>query len=203
MNEKKEDLQKEDNDLVKMFCDGDERSFNILVLKYRNKIISLCYRYLGNYDDANDMAQDVFVAVYKSIDKFRYGSKFSTWLYTITVNRCKNRLGSLMFRIKRKTFSIDKSIVTENGSYNIEIEDNTLSPNVVLKRKEKIGLIQKAINSLKEEQKTVVILRDIEGLSYDEISQITGLNIGTVRSKLARARGKLQEKLRGVLEYEV
>lgn len=185
--------------LIRAFQAGDKAAFDKLVLKHQHKLINLCYRFLGDYQEANDSAQETFIKVYRSLNRFRFESAFSTWLYRIAVNTCKNRLMSQDFRRSRKTVSIDDPIQTDEGEVQIEIKDESLSPEREVDAREKNELIQQAISSLPDDQKQVVILRDIEQLSYEEISQVTGLNIGTVKSKLSRARQALCDKLRRVI----
>ena len=179
----------DDVKLVESFKGGDKSSFDVLVVKYQNKVINLCFRFLGNYDDACDCAQDVFVKVFESLSKFRGDSKFSTWLYAVTVNFCRNRISSFKHRKSK-----------QDTSYEIQdAGDESLSPSKRFERKELNDKIQKAIDSLDEDQKSVVILRDIEGLSYEEIVDITGIKLGTVKSRIARAREELKEKLKGLI----
>jgi len=191
--------QQDDTDLVKAFQAGNKTVFDKLVLKYKDKVFNLCYRFLGDYTEADDCAQEAFVKVYRSLQGFRLESSFSTWLYRLTVNTCKNKLSSLEYRYRKKMVRLNNPKQTDEGIYPIEIKDESLSPIIEIERKEKGMLIQKAIDSLPEEQKTVVVLRDIEGLSYEEIVKITGYNLGTLKSKLARARRELQDRLRGVI----
>jgi len=188
----------EDFILIKAFLAGDNTAFDKLVLNYQTRVFNTCYRILGNYEDANDSAQDVFVKVFRSLNKFRFRSSFSTWIYRIAINTCRNKLRSAGYRHRMKTLRLDQTVNQEDGSYSLEIGDDKRTPEKELTRKEKWILIQQAIDSLPESQKTVVILRDIDGFTYEEIASITGLNPGTVKSKLARARKILQDKLSSV-----
>lgn len=182
----------DDRALIYAFCaEQDKDAFDRLVIKYQDKVFNLCYRFMGNYHDANDCAQDTFVKVFRSLKKFKGESEFSTWLYRIAVNTCKNKLSSLTYRVSKMMVRLDKP--------RTEIKDESNSPEAEFEQSEKGRQIQKAIDALPEDYKTVVVLRDIEGLSYEEIAQITGYNIGTVKSKLARARGRLREKLEGLI----
>jgi len=189
----------EDVEFIKAFQAGDKAVFDKLIVKYKNKVFSLCYRLLGNYTEADDCAQEAFVKVYRSLKGFRFGSKFSTWLYRITVNTCKNKLTSSQYKRGKTMVRIDESKETENGVYSNEIAGSTPSPAVELERKEKGAAIQQAIDSLPAEQREVVVLRDVEGMSYEEVAEATGYNLGTVKSKLSRARLALKEKLKGLL----
>ena len=177
-------------------------SFDELVMKYKDKIFNLCYNFLGSESEAEDMAQDVFVKVYHSLKSFKGLSLFSTWLYRITVNTCKNRLSSLSFRRTQKQFSLNqpKSI---DDTHSIEISDMNFSPSQEAERKETLCFIRNAIRSLPITMQTLIILRDFENKSYEEIMDLTGLKLGTLKSKLARAREKLRSKLQEVLNFEM
>jgi RNA polymerase sigma-70 factor (ECF subfamily) len=187
----------DDGVLVRAFQAGNRAAFDRLVLKHKDKVFNLCYWFLGDYHEANDSAQDAFLRAYQSLMKFRSESTFSTWLYRIAVNTCKNRLKSSDYRRKKKMVWLDNPANSEARSTAVEIEDESPSPLIELEKKERLALIKRAINTLPTEQKSVVVLRDIEGLSYDDVSSITGLNLGTVKSRLARARLGLRKKLGG------
>ena len=190
---------RKDMTLIRAFQGGDKAAFDELVLKHQHKLYNLCYRFLGDYQEANDSAQETFIKVYRSLKKFRLESAFSTWLYRIAVNTCKNKLKSAEYRQKKKMVSLDNPVSLDHSSPAIEIKDETHSPAMELEKKERVRLIQEAINALPPGQKEVVTLRDIEGFSYEEIAQITGINLGTVKSRLARARLELRRKLRSVI----
>ncbi len=186
-----------DADAIRDFLDGKRSAFDTLVMKYQDRVFNICYRMLGDYDESDDCAQDVFVRVYRSLGKFRFESKFSTWLYRITVNSCKNRLASVSHRRNRSMVRLNGDPDSEVSG--IDIRDNGASPSNAFEKKEMNRLIQSAIQSLPEAQRMVVVLRDIEGLPYDEISKLSGLNPGTVKSKLARARRRLRDALKGMV----
>lgn len=190
---------KEDGELVKAFQAGDKAAFDKLVLKHKDKLFNLCYWFLGDKQEANDSAQDVFIKIYRSLKKFRLESAFSTWLYRIASNTCKNRLKSLEHRQKKKMVWLDNPDDLDNREHSAKIHAESPSPMLELEKKERMMLIQKAIGLLPAEQKTVVVLRDIEGLSYEEVTNITGFNLGTVKSRLSRARLELRKKLTGII----
>jgi RNA polymerase sigma-70 factor, ECF subfamily len=197
--------QDEDFDLIKSFLkNADGRtSFNRLVIKYKDMVFNLCFRFIGDYDEANDCAQEIFIKVFNNLKSFKFEAGFNTWLYRISVNTCKNYSASLPMRMKKKTLSLDNSGAesdSSDGIYSkIQAPDNSYSPEKIYERKEREIVIRKAIDSLKGKEKMLVVLRDIEGKSYEEMVEITGLNIGTVKSKLARARQTLRDKLKGVI----
>jgi RNA polymerase sigma-70 factor (ECF subfamily) len=190
---------KEDAVLIRDFCAGDKAAFDSLVLKHKDRLFNLCYRLLGDYEDANDSAQETFIKVYQSLKKFKLESAFSTWLYRIAVNTCKNKLKSSAFRQKRKMVPLENPISANRSSPSRDIQDDSHSPAMALEKKERMRVIQEAINALPAEQREVVTLRDIEGFSYEEVAEITGYNLGTVKSRLARARLSLRKKLRSVI----
>ncbi|MBW2146074.1 MAG: sigma-70 family RNA polymerase sigma factor [Deltaproteobacteria bacterium] len=190
---------KEDAALVKAFQAGNKAAFDELVLKHKDKLFNLCYWFLGDYHEANDSAQETCIKVYRSLKKFRFESTFSTWLYRIAVNTCKNRLKSLDYRSRKKMIRLDNQDASKSGNPSMEIGDESRTPLIELEKKERSALIKQAIDSLPPEQKAVVVLRDIEGLSYEEVAIVTGFNLGTVKSKLSRARLDLRKKLRSVI----
>ena len=177
---------------------GDRYEFDKLVLRYQNKVFNLCYRFLGEHEEANDCAQESFVKAFKSLKSFRFDSAFSTWLYSISVNTCKNRLKSADYRYRKRSVSIDGAKEKDDRSSSMEIEDTAPSPFTRVAEKEMESLLQRAIETLPQDGRTVIILRDVEGLSYEEIARITGYNLGTVKSRLARSRQQLREMLKGV-----
>lgn len=190
-------LSREDTVLIRAIQTGDMAAFDELVLKHKDRLFNLVYWFLGDYQDANDCAQETFIKAFKSINRFRFESAFSTWLYRIAINTCKNRIKSSAYRWKKKTVSFEISNGSKNGNPCSEIVNGSPTPAMALEKKERMMWIQKAINSLPEEQNQVVVLRDIQGLSYQDISDITGLNLGTVKSRLARGRLELKNKLKG------
>lgn len=188
-----------DKELVQEFLSDKTDAFEGLVLKYQDMIFNLCYRMMGDYDEANDCAQETFIRVYKNLKKFRQESAFSTWIYRIAVNVCKNRLSSSVYRIGKKAIRLDSKGRGNSGENTFEVTNGKSNPVRAFEQKEKAAAIERAIDTLPGIQKIVIVLRDIEGKSYEEIGEITGLKIGTVKSKLSRARERLREVLRGVL----
>ncbi len=198
--EKKSNIsEQEDKRLIKAFLDNDMAAFDKLVVKYKNMIFNLCFRFLNDYDEADDCAQDTFVKVYRSLNGFKFEASFSTWLYRIALNTCKNKVASLKYRLEKQMVRLDKPRQSDNGDYQMEVGDNKHSPEIVVERKEQGLQLQNAIDSLPAKQKQMILLRDVEGLAYDQISEITGDKLGTVKSKLARAREMLRNKLKGVI----
>jgi RNA polymerase sigma-70 factor, ECF subfamily len=177
---------------------GDRQGFENLVRRHQDDVFNLCYRMLGDYEEARDGAQDTFVKAYRSLKQFRREARFSTWLYSIAVNTCRNRLNSAAFRYRKRTVSLDPPD-EGNPRAAIQIEDPAPSPLNHLADRERDALVQQAIDQLSPEAKVMVVLRDVEGLAYEEIAGMTGLPLGTVKSRLARARQQIIQQLKGVI----
>ena len=185
-----------DEVLIKEFQNGNRNSYTQLVTRYRDKIISFLYRYMHDMDSAEDLAQETFFKVYLKKDSYKETYKFSTWLFTIAANLAKTELRKLK---RRKTSSI--SDINEDGtSENIFIdEDNTEKSS-----NNESKIIQKALSELEHDYKVIIIFREIQELSYDVISKILQLPLGTVKSRINRGKLKLREILinYGVKNYK-
>jgi RNA polymerase sigma-70 factor, ECF subfamily len=178
----------EDRAWVLRFQEGGEEGFNRLVLKHKDRIYSLCARMLGDPDEADDTAQETFVRVYRGLKGFRMESKFSTWAWRIAVNACKNKLDSKAWKERRARADLEAADREEAGS--------SPTPAQELEAKGRRASIEAAIARLPEDQRVLVVLRDVEGRSYEEIAECLSLNPGTLKSRLNRARAQLQEWLR-------
>lgn len=178
-----------DNELIRAFIAGDMQSFELLAERYKDMAYNLCYNITGDHDEAMDCAQDSFIKAYRNLHRFEFRSAFSTWLYTICVNTCRNRLTSSW---NRKRVHVNE-FVMEN------FKDCSPDPEDELIRREHEHMVRRAISKLPEEERVLVVLRDIEGRSYTEITDITGIVQGTVKSRLARAR----HRLRGLIGEEL
>lgn len=179
---------------------GNLDAFEELISAYERKAYNIAYRMMGNEEDAKDMAQEAFIKIYKSIQNFREESSFSTWLYRIVTNVC---LDELRKRKKDKLVPLELSIETEKGTAIVELSAERETPEDIYERVEKRHLIQNTISSLGEDYKTVIILRDIQGFGYEEIATMLNCSLGTIKSRINRARNLLKEKLRYQLElYE-
>lgn len=189
-----------DTDLVRAFQSGNRASFDKLVIRHKDRIFNLCYRFFGDYQEAEDISQEIFLKAYKSLKSFRFKSSFYTWLYIIAVNTCKNRAKSSEYRNMQKSVQIDNSPQNYGDpGLSIQTGSKQKTPLDELETRERTRLIQRAIDSLPPEQKTVIILRDINGLTYDEMVNITGNKLGTLKSRLSRARHELKRHLGGLI----
>lgn len=171
----------EDFTLIRSFIDGDETTFKILLYKHKDKVRNLVFLTLGDTDFVDDISQDVFISVYHNLNEFRFESKFTTWLYRITVNKCRDYL-----RKKRV-----RSIFVPINDSDKEYGTGPFSEDVDIKQ-----LVSDAIDKLPEKLKIPLVFRDIQGLSYKEIAEQLGTEVGTIKSRIFRAR----ESLRIILE---
>lgn len=171
----------DDFSLVKRFIEEDESAFETLVLRHKDKVRNIIFITLGNANAIDDIAQEVFLTVYKNLKSFRFESQFTTWLYRITVNKCKDHLRKIKIR---NVISFLKEDEEEPG-YNLSYENiNTAE------------IVQKGIAKLPEKLRVPLLLKDIEGMSYQEIAEIVKCELGTVKSRIFRAR----ESLKNILE---
>ncbi len=185
-------LALDEKELISLSQKGDIDAFEELVARYERKVYTIAYRYMGNPEDASDLAQETFLKVFKSIDKFRGESSFSTWIYRITANICKDELR----KIKRKPqTSLDQEIWLDEGSVIRQVVDEKPTPDEAFEQKELWNYLQDLIANLSPEYRMVIVLRDINGYSYEEIAQITETSLGTVKSRLNRARKALSEQI--------
>ncbi len=183
--------------LLRRLRERDERAFREMVEAYQDRVFNLLFRMIGGREEAEDLAQEVFVTVFKSIDQFRGDSKLSTWLYRVAANHCKNRIKYLARRHDRSTGELDEAAErTAAAQGGVPVGAGHIeAPDRALEGAEMERIVQQAIAELDEDHRLVVVLRDIEELSYEEICEITGLPEGTVKSRLHRARLALKEKL--------
>lgn len=181
--------------LIRRLKERDEKAFKEIVRRYSDQVYNMTYRMLGNREEAEDVAQEVFIIVFKSIDSFRGDSKFSTWLYRITANTCKNRIKYLARRYDRSKSQYDESIDSNQAAGALTAPSAPRRPDAALQGLELEQKLQAAIDSLDEDHRLLVVLRDIQELSYDEICEITGVPEGTVKSRLHRARAALRKKM--------
>jgi RNA polymerase sigma-70 factor (ECF subfamily) len=181
--------------LVRRLRDRDEKAFREITEQYGSRVFNLTYRMLGNREEAEDVAQEVFITVFKSIDSFRGDSKFSTWLYRITANHCKNRIKYLARRHDRQQSEYEEDVLRQNPESQLTAPTPSPRPDKQLEGMELEQLMQAALATLDEEQRILIVLRDIEELSYKEICDVTGLPEGTLKSRLHRARLALRQKI--------
>jgi len=182
--------------LIDRLKERDEQAFNEIVRLYGDKVFSLVYRMIGSRAEAEDIAQEVFITVFKTIDGFRGEAKFSTWLLRIAANQSKNRIKYLARRATDPERDGDgDGAEGAVASHIAPLAARIEAPDVMMEAAELDGLLQRAIADLDEEQRLLVVLRDVEELSYEEIGEVTGLPEGTIKSRLHRARMAIKEWL--------
>ena len=183
-----------DKQLVERVKRGDKRAFDLLILKYQHKIISLVGRYLRDQDEVQDVTQESFIKAYRALPNFRGDSAFYTWLYRIAINTAKNQLVSRSRRPPDTDIDADDREFQDNYAV---LKDNE-SPEDVLAMGQMESVISRAIGDLPEELKVAVTLREFEGLSYDEIAEVMECPVGTVRSRIFRAREAIEKKIAAI-----
>ena len=187
-----------DQQLIARVQKGDARAFDMLVLKYQHKIFGLISRYVQDADEVQDVAQEAFIKAYKALPKFRGDSQFYTWLYRIAVNTAKNHLVSRSRRPPGSDVDVEDAEYYDGGAALRDIE----SPESALFGAELKAVVEAAIADLPDDLRTAVTLREFDGLSYEDIAEIMDCPVGTVRSRIFRAReaidGRVREQLDGV-----
>lgn len=182
-----------ERNLLEKAKNGDVLAFERLITEYQKKVFNIAFRMVGNYDDASELTQEVFIRVFKSLKNFKEQSLFSTWIYKITTNVC---LDEIRKRKKRKVVYLDEEIKLEENEVKRQIEDDKPTPEMIAEKNEISKAVNDAIESLSEEHRTVIVLRDLQGFSYEEIAKITSCPEGTVKSRINRARQALKEILK-------
>ncbi|MCJ7812411.1 sigma-70 family RNA polymerase sigma factor [bacterium] len=183
-----------DEELIKLFQEGDVYAFEQIVHRYKDPLVNFIYHFVGNRIDAEDIVQETFLRVFKKKNLYRNVAKFSTWIYTIASNLAKTELRR---RRRRRILSLSQ-MGYEDKDY--ELPDYFSSPDNAVERKTKEQTIRKEIEILPVKFKEVVVLRDIQEFSYEEISQILHIPLGTVKSRVNRGRVRLQKRLQHLLE---
>ncbi|NTV91513.1 MAG: sigma-70 family RNA polymerase sigma factor [Clostridiales bacterium] len=171
---------------------GDIEAFEQLVEKYQKKVFNIALRTIDNYADASDMAQEVFIRVYRAIGSFKEQSSFSTWLYKITTNVC---LDELRKRKNKRAVSLDEEIRFEDGEAKRQYESSDPRPEDTAEKNELKRIVKEAIGKLSEEHRMAIVLRDLQGFSYEEMAVMLNLPEGTVKSRINRARQALKNIL--------
>jgi RNA polymerase sigma-70 factor (ECF subfamily) len=170
--------------------------FEEIVERYHGKIFQLVYRYLGDYDEACDLTQDTFVRAYNAWNEFRGESQIYTWLYRIAINLCHNKQKQLQRRRRFERVSLDSSPDDRDGNLQSgfvrEVADDRPLPSQILESQELRARLQEVLRELPENYRTVIILRDIEGLTYEQIAQVTDSTLEAIKSRLFRARGAIR-----------
>jgi RNA polymerase sigma-70 factor (ECF subfamily) len=186
-----------DNELVADYLEGNDQAFEILVSRYQDKLVNYVNGIVQDYDRAGDLAQDAFIRVFKNAHRYRGKYRFSTWLYRIATNlaidelRRRKRNGRFFFHNVMEFFQGDES--------SVPLPDTRHCPERALDTKEKAERLQMAIGSLSQKYRLAFVLKEVQGLSYEETGQVLNISLGTVKSRIHRAKMLLREKLTGIL----
>lgn len=189
-------LSLDESALIDRCLAGDDTAFDQLVLRYQDMVFSLSCRLLGGHDEAVDLSQEVFLQIYRKLSTFRRDASLRTWIYRIVINRVKNRQRWWKRRINEMTaLPIEEAETRGRSGSALCLTSDDVAPDEALARKEQGQILHRAIEKLPFDQRTILLLKEIEGLSYEEISTTLDLPLGTVKSRLARARKSLREGL--------
>jgi RNA polymerase sigma factor (sigma-70 family) len=189
------DKRQEDRQLIDMALQGDERAFETLLNKYRNLVFSIMIKMVRNHQEAEDLTQEAFMKAFNSLSSFNDEFAFSTWLMKIASNNCIDFLR----KRKLRTYSIHEPIQYKDEKIEIDIPDHEPTPERHLLQNERAKMIQTAIDELPERYRYVILLRHKEEKSYEEISEILNLPLGTVKAQIFRAREILNKKLKSII----
>ena len=178
--------ESDDSAVVTAFLDGEERAFTELVERYQTRLLNFIYRTIGDRDRAEDLVQEVFIRVHRHLHRFDRSKKFSTWVYTIASNLAKNELRNR----SRNPLVLFQTMRGANDDEDrpLQFEDTTARPDDLFRRRHLRELVEETVAKLPEHHRQVFVLRELEGKSYEEIAEITSCNLGTVKSRLNRAR---------------
>jgi RNA polymerase sigma-70 factor (ECF subfamily) len=186
-----------DHDLIEATKQGDEEAFAEIVRRYKNPIVNYLYRFLNDYEEAVDLAQETFVRVYFAIERYHRGFAFSTYVYRIATNLA---ISELRRRKRRRLLSLTGLFQTEyEETVEYQPRDERMLPDAELVDDEQSRVIAKAIAALPEKYRIPIILRDVEGRTYEEIAAVMELGLGTTKSRISRGRGLLKEKLKNYI----
>ncbi|MDQ3556168.1 MAG: sigma-70 family RNA polymerase sigma factor [Gemmatimonadota bacterium] len=181
----------DDSGLVASFLAGEKRAFTELVERYQSRLLNFVYRTTGDRERAEDLVQETFIRVYRHLHRFDQSKKFSTWVYTIASNLAKNELRNrsrnplVLFQTLKSNWSADERP--------LEWEDNTYRPDDLFRKRHLREMVESAVSELPDHHRTVFVLREMEGKTYEEIAEITSCNLGTVKSRLNRARNNFAQ----------
>lgn len=181
-----------EKDLIRKAKQGDMHAFEELILKHEKIVYNVALRMMNHGEDAKDISQEVFLKAYRSLSNFDERSAFSTWLYRITHNTC---IDEMRKRKGKQSYSLEEELENEEGSMQRQIADEGDTPEESLLREEQKSEILQALDNLSAEHKAAIILRDVKGLSYEEIAEILELSLGTVKSRISRGRNQLKKEI--------
>jgi RNA polymerase sigma-70 factor (ECF subfamily) len=185
-----------DQELLDRCRAGDEKAFDDLVLRHQQRAFNVAFQLLRNHEDATEVAQDAFVRIYRSVEGFRRECEFTTWLHRIVVNLAHNKHRWWKRRGRQSSVSLDNPVEVADGEVPLQVAANTDAPDVQTVKAEFVELLGRRMNELPPKLREVLVLRNVENLSYEQIAAVLECSIGTVKSRIARARDALRESLK-------
>ena len=188
-------MTEDERNLIVKCQKGDYDAFEVLIDKYNERAYAVAFGVMGNHHDASDMTQESFIKVYKNIGKFNFRSSFNTWLYRIVKNTC---IDELRKKKRKKVVSLDAGIEGDDGDYFMQVVDEKADIQAKLESEETTELVWSALEKLNEKHRSVLVLADIKGYDYLEISRMLDLPLGTVKSRISRARENMAEILKRI-----
>ncbi|MBQ9267543.1 MAG: sigma-70 family RNA polymerase sigma factor [Clostridia bacterium] len=180
----------DEKELVRRAKDGDLKAYEEIISLYEKKVFSTIYYMVKNDNEIEDIAQEVFIKIYKNLGNFKEESTLYTWIYRITINVCIDEI-----KKRKKVVYLDETIDTEDGEMELQLPDESKSPSEIVEENDLKERLERCIRKLPENQRIMIVLRDIKGFTYMEIAEMLKMNLGTVKSKINRARASLKELL--------
>lgn len=202
MQQRANNVRIDDTILVRRAQSGEKDAIARLILRYQDRVFNVILKICGNNDDAAELTQETFVKLIEKIGTFKYKSSFYTWLFRVAVNLALNYCKR---RNKTSMTSIDQQVGADNGSTKAELvnfleDKSSIEPAQMAQKKEVEQILLASLNMLQDDQRTIIVLRDIESMSYEDIAKALDIELGTVKSRLSRARKKLKEMLAEILK---
>lgn len=180
----------DEKELILLAKDGNMKAYEEIISLYEKKVFSVIYYMVKNENELEDIAQEVFIKIYKNLKNFKEESSLYTWIYRITINVCLDEI-----KRRKKVVYLDEEIETEDGEIRMQLADDSKGPSEIAEDKDLKQRLEACIRKLPEDQRIMIILRDIKGFTYMEIAEMLKMNLGTVKSKISRARAMLKEIL--------
>lgn len=190
----------DDSELIEAFRDARPDAMDRLIGAYGGKVMQVCRSFLKEPAEASDAWQEVFIRIFRAIGSFKGEARLFTWIYRIAVNTCKTRIKVWQRRYWYEPVSTDVSVGLDGEEWNAHVSDWSRNPERILQRRETMELLKRAFDSLPRKYRVPVLLKDIQGMAYEDICQVLDLNMGTVKSRIHRGRAMIVEKLNGYMK---
>lgn len=189
----------DDSELIRAFREQRPDAMDRLIEAYGGRVMQICRSFLKEHAEATDAWQEIFIRIFKAIGSFKGEAKLFTWIYRITVNTCKTRIKVWQRRFWHEPVSTDRNVGRDGEEWNAAVTDWSRNPEKIAQRRETMELLKQAFDSLPRKYRIPVLLKDIQGMAYENICQILDLNMGTLKSRIHRGRAMIVEKLNGYI----